>query len=342
MAGSILEKMCACASLFENAGSYVLIGHQRADGDAIGTMAALYYRLVSQGRTVTPFLFEEIPRRYEFLGFQEHVTLFDSASAEHAALVQGADVVVILDASSDDRLPGWQPLLAARRGSLVRFDHHPSSVPGGADIDMTDTSACATGQIVLEFMKLDGIGFSPEEAQALFVAIATDTGWFRYSNTNRAAFRQVSDLLDCGVAPAEIFRSIYQCNELPLIRLAGRVVSTIEEEMDGRLLWGTIDRALVEETGLKNDFETDILMDLLRSSRKAVCVALFREGEDGRVRVNLRSKGDVAVNGVAEMFGGGGHRNAAGATLDDANLDEAAGNVVDALRHVLVETKKRK
>jgi len=341
MAGSIQESMHACASLLKTSEKIVIVGHHRADGDVIGTMMSLDHRLRSQAKRVTPFLFESMPPRYDFLGFQRYVQIFDPDREEHRQTVVDADVIVVLDATTGDRLPLWEDLLARRKGSLVRFDHHPSLFPSGADIDMTDVKACATGQIVYEFLGiLDEKPFSYEEALGLFVAIATDTGWFRYSNTTPDALRQGSRLVEAGIEPAEVFSRIYQHNPLGLIRLMGRVFADIKEELDGRLLWGTISLDLIGDTmNAEDEFETDILLDVLRSSEKVMCVALFRELPKGFMRVNLRSKGRIAVNTVAEQFGGGGHRNAAGMTLNDSRGTQDVPTVVRALVEMLTEAE---
>jgi phosphoesterase RecJ-like protein len=342
MDDSIKEKLRICAKLIEKSSQVVLVGHERADGDVIGSMVALTHRLRSLGKNVAAFLFEPIAYRYAFLDFEENVRVFDADDAAHRAVVECADALILLDASTEDRLPGWDALFEKKRAVLVRFDHHPSTAPIPAEIDITDVTASATGQLVCEFLKELGLPLKLEEALGLFVAIATDTGWFRYSNTTPDALRQVSEFLEIGIEPALIYRSIYQTNELDMIRLVGRVIAGIQSEMDGRLLWGIVDLDLIRAAGIDNEFEADILMDVLRSSKGAQCVALFRETRDGKVRINLRSKGEVAVNKVAEMFGGGGHRNASGATINGSTLERSASRVVEALKKELEKSDSGK
>jgi len=335
MAISIEEKMRSCASFLESVDRVVIVGHVRADGDVIGTMSALSHRLESRGKEVSSFLFEPIPSRFDFLGFGEKALIFSPSSDEHRSTVLDADAVLILDSSSIERLPGWNDLLARKRDVCVRIDHHPSSSPIDAIIDITDVRASATGQIVYELLRMQDLPFSSEEALGLFVALATDTGWFRYSNTTPVALEQGAGLLKTGIDPGSVYRRVYQSNELGLIRLMGTVISGIRAELDGRLLWGVITPDQIREAGLERDFEIDVLLDLLRSTRDVCCVAVFRALEDGVIRVNLRSKGEIAVNGVAERFGGGGHRNAAGVTILEGDLDRTAKEIVDALREVV-------
>ncbi len=345
MTRSNREKMSALASLLDESKKIVIVGHERADGDVIGSMVALFYRMRSAGKEIIPFLFEEINPRYGFLGFDKHGILFNAEEVSHRESVIEADVIIVLDTAADDRLPGWKPILARRQGTLVRIDHHQSSsgVATGAvkaDIDIVDASACATSELIHDFLTLDGSSLSREEAVGIFVAILTDTGWFRYSNTTPRILRIGADLLDNEIDVSEIYRMIYQRNDLNLIRLTGIVASDIVSEMNGLLLWGMIDGDLIKRLGLEKDFETDAILDILRSSKDAVSVVLFRETGNGTIRVNMRSKGTFAVNKVAEEFGGGGHRNAAGITLKGISLEDSASRVVGALKKALAGTEK--
>jgi len=331
MADEVQEKLRECASLLKEAESVALIGHVHADGDVVGSIWALYQRLKRRSKKVTPLLFESIDPRYRFLGADEEVMLFDRASSEHSRIIEEADVFIMLDVATADRLPGLEGPLSRRRGTLVRIDHHPSSVPAPADLAAVDVGASSTGELVYDLLKLDGLPLSREEAIGLFVAISTDTGWFRYSNTNAHILDIGAELVDTGIKTSEVYGHIYQNNDLNLIRLMGRVVSRMNEELDGHLIWCTIEMETIRELGL-GEFDIDHLLDLLRSARKATCVAIFRETGDSGVRVNIRSKGSLAINNVAEAFGGGGHRNAAGITMNGMSLEEASRQVVNALK----------
>jgi len=214
----------------------------------------------------------------------------------------------------------------------VCVDHHQADhLPG--DLNIHDSAAPATGKIVLDIMRSMGVTPDRKMAQALFVAISTDTGWFRYSNTSATVLQDASQLMALGLDGAKMYREVYQRNEVSLIRLMGRVAATLNAEMGNSLLWATIPNALIEELRV-GQFETDELLDLMRTGREAECVALFREMPDGEIRINLRSRGLVDTSEIAREFNGGGHRHASGATIEGP-LDDVARRVVKRLKEAL-------
>ncbi len=310
--------------------SFLLSGHVDIDGDSLGSMLGMLYHLRRQGKDVRALCYEPIHERYAFLGGDEVVEIFDPA--RHAELARSVDVFMMFDFSATSRMPGLWPLVEAGNAYRVCVDHHPAeSLPGHLNLHFP--SEPATGSIVLKLIEFLGGEVDRRIAEPLLVAISTDTGWFRYSNTSSAVLADAARLLESGIDSHEVYREIYQRNDTSLIRLMGRVAAEVRDEANGRLLWATIPMALVRELGV-GTFETDELLDLLRTGRDAEVVALFRELEDGRVRVNLRSRGAVNVSLLAREIGGGGHRHAAGASIDGP-LDAAAERVVSKARAAL-------
>lgn len=329
------ETFKAVQSAFDEAARIVLVGHVNADGDAIGSMAALHSRLAkrgkrSGGKQVTPFLFEAIPERFRFLNFDSILQIFDPDSEAHASTVLDADLIVILDLSVVHRMPGWDSLLDKFEGTIICIDHHPlpETLPG--HINLVNPRACATGELLYKLFRLEGTPLTRDEALALFTAITTDTGWFQYTNTTPETLAMASELLSLGIEPADVFGKVYQANDFDSVRLTGKLAYETRSALDGRLLWVSISREALASCGLES-FETESILDILRSVKTSLCVVLFRETTDGAIRVNLRSKGDVFIHKVAERFGGGGHRKAAGITLRDVSLEEAEARVIDAL-----------
>jgi len=308
-------------------GTFLLTGHVNIDGDSLGSMLAMLTFLRRRGKDARAVCFEPIHERYAFLGGDELVEIFDAD--RHAEVARSVDVFMMFDFSATSRMPGLWPLVEQGSAYRVCIDHHPTeSLPGHLNIHFPTVPA--TGKIVLDLIDHLGGEVDREMAQALLVAISTDTGWFRYSNTNAAVLGDAARLVGTGLDANAVYREIYQRNDTCLIRLMGRVAAEVNDEAGGRLLWATIPIGLVHELGVPA-FETDELLDLLRTGRDAEVVALFRELDSGEVRVNLRSRGKVDVSEIARFAGGGGHRHAAGSTMEGP-LAEAAESVLGHAR----------
>ncbi|MEW6741148.1 MAG: bifunctional oligoribonuclease/PAP phosphatase NrnA [Planctomycetota bacterium] len=318
--------------LVETKRRFALSGHVSIDGDSLGSMVAFYFYLLDLGREVRAFVYEPLSQRYDYLGIDSLVEVF--AASRHTEFVRRSDAFIAFDLSSPSRLGDAEAALRKGNCKVVYIDHHPQHGPPPGDINVIDESACATGKIVYDYFKHCGARLTPPVARSLITAIVTDTGWFRYSNTTREAFRVMAELLDNEVDLVGLYRAIYQRNSLPLLRLTGTVTAHLKEEAGGQLLWATIPLEQSRELGLDEDYDTDVILDLLRSGDGVEVVALFREVPEGKVRVNLRSQGAVDVNRVARRFGGGGHRNAAGITYS-GDLAADAERIIGALRDEL-------
>ncbi|MFH2001036.1 MAG: bifunctional oligoribonuclease/PAP phosphatase NrnA [Planctomycetota bacterium] len=315
---------------FDAAFRTVLVGHVNADGDVIGSMSALSSRLGMRGMQVTSFLFEPVPERYRFLSFDQSVEIFDADKVSHRRSILDADLIVILDLSVISRLPGWSSLLDEFKGKVICIDHHPVPESFLGHINLINPQACSTGQILFELFRLEEAPLTRGQALALFTAITTDTGWFQYSNTTPETLSMASELLRTGIDPSEVFGYIYQANDFSTVRFTGKLAHETRSALGDRLLWVSISQEALESCGLAS-FETESILDILRSVKPSQCVALFRETEEGTVRVNLRSKGRLYIHKLAERFGGGGHRKAAGITFTDLSLKEVEKKVINAL-----------
>lgn len=329
MSAALTESIAKFREVLDRSESFLLTGHVNIDGDSLGSMLAMYFLLKRRGKKVRAIVFEPLAERYAFLGGDAVVEIFDPAA--HARAAREADVFMMFDFSATGRIPGLWDLVAAGRSYKVCVDHHPADqLPG--DLNIHEVTAPATGSIVLAILRQLGEPLDALMAPSLLVAISTDTGWFRYSNTTAAVLRDAAELLQTGIEANRVYREVYQRNDTALIRLMGRVVADLRDEFSSRLLWALIPQPLIQELGV-GQFETDELLDLMRTGRDAECVLLFRELQDGSVRVNFRSRGKIDVSQLAKEIGGGGHRHAAGATVAGP-LAAAAERVVARVRRV--------
>jgi phosphoesterase RecJ-like protein len=320
------------AALLDGRKRVVVTCHEKADGDAVGAVGALRRHLDLAGHDVTALLLEPLSPRYAFMEFARRHEVWDPA--RHAALIQDADIFVMCDLSSLPRLGPIKPLLAGSKAATVCIDHHPCDNDGPAQLNLLDPRATASGRIVWDYVRHVGGRVDREIAECVFVSVCTDTGWFRYQNTDASVVALAAELAGYGLDLPAIHRAIYQSLDGPMLRLLGHVARSMNEECDGRFVWAMIRDEFVRTLGVGR-LDTDPILDVLRAGDKVQVVALFTEQKDGRVSVSLRSRGTPDVNRIARQMGGGGHAFAAGATIDADKAERDTHALVAAVRRAL-------
>ncbi|MSR07090.1 MAG: bifunctional oligoribonuclease/PAP phosphatase NrnA [Gemmatimonadetes bacterium] len=304
--------------------------HVNADGDGTGSEVALWHMLTARGvraaiANPTPF-----PGRYNFLLGGAEAADKSSQALKH---IERADVIVVLDISDVGRLGQLGPVVAGAGVPVVCIDHHASdgTLPEGPRL--ADSTACATGELIYDLAQ--GLAWTcpPEAARALYVAILTDTGGFRFSNTSSRALQVAAHLLSQGVNPEEIYRSVYATSSEGRVRMIGEVLNTLVVEHERGLAWVTVPPGALERHGVDAD-DLEGVVEFPRSVQGMRLALLFRVLASGRVKVSFRSVGDVDVARLAATFGGGGHRKAAGASLE-GSLATVQATVLAAAREYL-------
>jgi len=301
--------------LINKSGSVLLTTHIRPDGDACGSVAAMHDALTALGKKVMPIMLSEIPEWYEFLFAEEPPIFGKDVTLEQLTKGQFADfdLIILVDVNTYNQLPNFDQYLKHNNRPVLVIDHHVTSHSLG-DVELIEPKAAATALIVLDLLKFAGWPITKEIAQALFAAIATDTGWFQFGNTDNAVFRSCAELVDTGVNPAQIYHSLCQNSSLQRLKLMAAMLNTLELHLDGRFATQQLLQRDFEQAGAA-DKDTENLIDECQRIRTVEAAALFAELKDGRIRCSLRSKGAIDVCEVAAKFGGGGHKMAAGAHL---------------------------
>jgi phosphoesterase RecJ-like protein len=322
------------SSLFDGVENVVVSGHAKADGDAVGAIAAMRRHLELEGKRVTALLLEPLSPRYRFMEFADKHEVYDPTL--HRGLMRDAEVFVMCDLSMPARLGALAEAVENSECKTVCIDHHPCEDEGPGEVNLLDATATATGRIVWDYIHHVEGRVDREIAESVFVSVSTDTGWFRYSNTDAAVMELAAELAEHRLDLPDMYRAIYQSNSIPMLRLLGHVTRSLNEEFGGRFVWSSIGRNLVETLGVSR-LDTDPILDILRSAEHVEVVALFTENLDGTVSLSLRSRGSPDMNRVAREVGGGGHAFAAGATFkaDDAVKDRRT--VLAAIRRGLRE-----
>ncbi len=310
----------------------LLVSHRRADGDALGALAAITRVLAKRGQDPRATLFDDFPARYELLRDAVPWWLWEDVSAEVAST---CDALIILDTCALAQLEPAGGLLTAPPPTLV-VDHHATADSIGTrseDLRLCDVSAAATCVLLAEWVETVAAPLDDQIATALYVGVATDTGWFRYSNTDARTLRAAATLIDAGADSQHIYQGVHEREPRAKLALMGRLLSSMELMADGRLAVLRLRLADFSAAGADHSMTED-LVNVASTLAGLEATIMFTEHADGSVRVNLRSKRWLDVAAIARQFGGGGHHRAAGAT-PPGNWDDVVPRVIAATTQAL-------
>jgi phosphoesterase RecJ-like protein len=300
--------------------------HINADGDGCGSEAGLARILAAVGidaRIVNPTPW---PGVFDFLlgsGLADETT-------RGAAALSDIDVLVVLDIGDVRRLGTLADAVRALLIPKLVIDHHvPGDEPPGPTV-FSDTTACATGELVFDVAVVAGWPISRDAATALYTALLTDTGGFRFSNTSPRCHAIAGHLLSLGIDPEEMYRRVYASVPLGRLHLLRDALATLDVDPEYGIAWISVPAGAVERYGLKSE-DLDGIAEHPRSIAGTRLAIFFRDLGHGKVKVSFRSTGGVDVNQLARQFGGGGHAKAAGA-LVAGSLEAARAEVIGASR----------
>jgi phosphoesterase RecJ-like protein len=300
--------------------------HINADGDGCGSEAGLARLLAQRGMTVRIVNPTPWPSMFDFLLGDD----VDDRSAEGARALRGIDALIVLDISDVKRLGVLADAVRALDVPKLVIDHHvPGDEPPGGLI-FSDTTACATGELVFDLAVTLGLEITEPIARALYAAILTDTGGFRFSNTTPRAHAIAALLLLAGVNPEEMYRTVYASVPLGRLHLLRDALATLRVDEEHGIAWISVPAGAVEQYALRSE-DLEGIVEHPRSILGTRMALFFRDLGHGKVKVSFRSTGDVDVNRFAREFGGGGHAKAAGA-LVVGNLETVCRQVVEAAR----------
>ncbi len=320
----------ALAELLTPGRRVCLTTHVNPDGDGLGSEVGFAHLLRALGVDVTIANPTPTPARFDFL-FRDLPKVDRTAEAVKA--LRAAEVIVVLDISDLGRLGMLSQTVAERGVPVGCIDHHvsPGTLPDGPRY--LDPSAAATGELVCEIALANQWPLTPSVARALYVALLTDTGGFRFSNTRPRTLRIAAELLETGLDPESIYLDVYANAPAGRPRLLAEALQTLVVEDDVGLAWVTVPPGAVERHKVTVD-DLEGIVEFPRSIAGVRMAMLFREISQSRVKVSLRSVGEVDVAAFAKPYGGGGHVHAAGAALD-GGLPEVQAKILGAAREYL-------
>ncbi|HUP90479.1 MAG TPA: DHHA1 domain-containing protein, partial [Longimicrobiales bacterium] len=279
----------------------------------------------------TPF-----PEQYKYT--VEDWMILDHTHEATANYLSTADLVFVLDTGEPKRI-GRHADAAVKRPMIV-LDHHPiAESPFRPLAQLLDTTACSTGELVYDLLILAGYDrWEQRVCEAIYTAIITDTGSFRFSNTTPRAHAIAGEMIRGGVDPEVMYRRLYGTVPMRRITLLRAALETLEADENLPLTWITITRDAMKDADASSE-DLEGLVDYARSIEGTEIAILFRETNDGATKISFRSTGDADVNALARQFGGGGHVKAAGALISD-KLEDARPRVLEATRIALRQTLK--
>jgi phosphoesterase RecJ-like protein len=321
-----VEPIRSVLAAIGDARTVALSTHVNADGDGCGSEAALARLLTAAGKRVRIVNPTPWPQTFEYLLDADLTDL----SAQAVRALEGIDLLAVVDIGDVKRLGVLTDSVRALAVPRVVIDHHePGTEPPGRII-LSDTTACATGELIFDLAMTAGWTLSTPAAVALYTALLTDTGGFRFSNTSPRCHAIAGYLLSLGIDPEEMYRRVYASVPLGRLLLLRDALETLEVDPVRAIAWISVPAGAVERYALRSE-DLDGIVEHPRSIAGTGLAIFFRDLGHGKVKVSFRSTGDVDVNRFARQFGGGGHAKAAGALIP-GSLEQVREEVIAAAR----------
>lgn len=319
----------AFCQFVESHATFVLTSHIRPDCDALGSELGMAKLLQALGKQAVIVNGHETPPNLAFIDPEREIkALGKDVTVEEACQ---SEALLVLDTSAWSQLGPMGEVVRRTSAAKGVFDHHVGEDDLGAEL-FKNTTAEATGRLVVDAAEQLGVELTAEMARPLFAALATDTGWYRFGSADASTFRTAAKLIDAGANPAEIYGKLYERETAGRLRLRGLVLHRATFGSEG-LAFTHIRREDFESTGaLPSD--TEDLVNLLLSVDGAKAAVIFVEQPDGPFKISFRSQCELDCSSVASQFGGGGHKAAAGATIE-GDFEGVRSRVLDAVRRAM-------
>ncbi len=300
------KALAEAAQAIRESKTIVLACHVNPDGDALGSLLSLALALKPLGKEVTCLSEDGVPDILRFLPGSDLIL--------RSTDIPSFDLALVVDSGELSRVGEQVRPMVSRAKRAVNIDHHVVAGTFG-DVRVLDSGSASTAEIIYDLLQTLQIPLTPEIATCLFTGIITDTGSFRFQNVKPGTLRVAALLVEAGASPPVISENVFENKTFAGTRLLGHALSSLSQSPDGRVVWAHITAADFRSLGAI-DAETEGVVNYVRGIRGAEVGLLFREMDNGRIRVSLRSRESVNVAELAQEFGGGGHRMASGCTLN--------------------------
>jgi bifunctional oligoribonuclease and PAP phosphatase NrnA len=306
---------------------FIITAHETPDGDAIGSECAMLRALRSLGKEARIFNADPTPHKFSFLDAENLVEVVENESQIPTDI--GNYSLLMLDTNDVNNIGQIATLVLPRVREYFIIDHHEQEEDISAG-NFIQKSASSTAEILYQILRAMNVTIDFPAAQALFTAIVYDTGSFIYPKTTALTFEIARDLVAAGVEPNLVYSRIYESNSISALVLQARVLSTLELAFHDHVAILTMQKAMIAESGANYE-EADQLINIPLKSEEIRVSVFFKENLEGLLRCSLRSKGNVNVAEIAQAFGGGGHKTAAGFKCREP-IEAVKAIVLDKLR----------
>ena len=311
----------------------LLTTHKDPDGDGLGAATALYHALSQLGKDVRLIINDPVPQRYSFLYGIEVSEVYKNDS--HDVAISHADAIVLLDAATASRTGRMHRALLSASGHKVVIDHHPIREWG--DVKLVNTKAASTCELVEQIVVALEVEITPQIAEALYTGMVYDTQCFMTPNTTSITHKLAAQMLTAGASLERVHDALFGSWPQGRLGLQGRFLSGLKSDTSGRISWGIIRQEDLHEYQV-DAAVLDGFVNMALSTAGTELAILFTEGKTGEVGLSFRGRGGVVVNTLAELFGGGGHRRAAGASVK-GDIEIIVCEVLQAATDLLSEAK---
>lgn len=302
--------------------SVLISAHVNPDGDALGSQLGLALALRKWNKQVTMHNLDAVPEIYRFLPHADEISVGKEIQDTY-------DAVIVVDADPP-RTGLFDKGCPAK--TLINIDHHVTNERMWK-LTWLDTDAAATGLMIYKFVQALGVPIDAEIALCLYTSILTDTGSFRYTNTSPESMRVCATLIEAGADPWLVTENVYESFRYERLKLLGIVLDNMERTKDGRIGWAVVSQDLYRQTKTSAP-DTDNFVNFVRSVKGVEVAAFFRQTAASQYKISLRSKGRVDLSAFAQTLGGGGHKNAAGCTLE-GSIEQVKTIVLEELQKII-------
>ena len=316
-------------SHIEQSNFILLSTHINSDGDGIGSEIAFYYFLKDMGKECRIINATSTPDNLNIIDPDSIVEVYENSFDMWLSKV---DLTIVFDIG-DHRRTGPIGGKVYESSYVISLDHHPAKEGHPFDLNIVHPDAPATGYMVWKYMEYLGktkTSLPLKMANALYAAVVTDTGSFKYQSTTPDTHKMASHLLESGVKGYDIQRSIYEQNKLSRIRLMGLIIQNLYYSDNGKVVWSIVTRDMIQKANA-GDSDVDGFTEFIRTIEGVEVSFMVRETNKGNHRINFRSSGNYIINDIAQSFDGGGHKFAAGASVDGLSLAEIETKIITML-----------